>query len=67
MERPCYGSYEDLGECATCALLYPCIDLTITIDKQMDREYWARMEGDSWLQDKVDEEIERRIYEYRNR
>ena len=61
MPRPCYGSYEDKEECATCVLLYPCIDLTIAVD-HCDEQWQDHEEWQSYVEDLVDLQT---IWDYR--
>ena len=66
MSRPCYGSYEDTEECASCVLLYPCIDLTITID-HCDEQWKDHEEYRSYVEDLVDLEVLYGIRRYRDK
>ena len=64
MTKLCYGSYECKEECASCVLLYPCIDLTITID-HCDEHWKDHEEYRSYVEDLVDLQILRQINEHR--
>ena len=64
MSRPCYGSYENIEECASCALLYQCIDLTIAIDHS-DEEWSDYQEWRSYVEDLVDCRMLKQIMQYR--